>query len=167
MKLHLWTYTGAGWKGKTLLRLLGSGTALKLTAKNLWGEMIMIMKSLSFMRFHETLHLPPKVLYALHKASLGSARSSGCGSGTQKPCGTEESHIQKQTVTGLKRDHLTLLWCSWFSELKGLSWNRKAKWELSSDCEHLDRISNDSELPASPLLLPPQCAALGKLNDFK
>lgn len=64
----------------------------------------MIMKSLSFMRFHETLHLPP-----LHKASLGSARSSGCGSGTQKPCGTEESHIQKQTVTGLKRDHLTLL----------------------------------------------------------
>lgn len=40
-------------------------------------QTIMVMKSLDFVPFNETLHLPLKVWgsHALHKESLGSARS--------------------------------------------------------------------------------------------
>lgn len=57
----------------------------------------MIMASLDFMPFKETLHLPLKVWGsdALHKDSQGSsACSSGCEAGIQKPYGIEAAHIQ-------------------------------------------------------------------------
>ena len=71
----------------------------------------MIMKSLDFMPCNETLHLPLKVwgLFALHKESLGSAGTSGCGAGTWKLCGTEGSHVYKQPIAGPERDPLTFL----------------------------------------------------------
>lgn len=69
----------------------------------------MMLKGLNFMSFNETLHLPLKVW--VYKESLGSAKSSGCGSDTQKVCGSEMSHIQKQPAAGPERHHLMLLSC--------------------------------------------------------
>lgn len=80
------------------MRLIGNDIALGLNPKNLSGETIMLMKSLDAMPLNETLRVWGSD--ALHRASLGSARSSGCGSGTQKSCGIKASHIQKQTMTG-------------------------------------------------------------------
>lgn len=80
------------------MRLVGNDIALGLNPKNLSEKTVMLMKSLDVMPLNETLRVWG--LYALHKASLGSARRSGYGSGTQKSCGIEASHIQKQTVTG-------------------------------------------------------------------
>lgn len=97
-KIHFWTHTGARGKGRALMRLVGKDIALGLNPKNLSRETIMLTKSLDVMPLNETLRVWGS--YALHKASLGSARSSSCGSGTQKSCGIEASHIQKQTMTG-------------------------------------------------------------------
>lgn len=101
-----------------------------------------------YMPFNETLSLPLKVggdrvLYIKNLWEVPRAQALGQALGSPVPlnCLIVSNRL---SVTGPKRDHLTLLSYGRFFDLRELSWNRKTKWELPSAHEHLDSTFNDS-----------------------